>query len=88
MKAKPKNDGFFTDNEWWKKHWKGMPEYNQEDLTPFKTVYVHFTCQEDVDAFAKLVAQNIHKTTKSIWYPKNRREGSTKLIYVDEENES
>lgn len=57
-------------DEWWEEHWKGMPEYVSKDLTPFKTVYVHFEKREDMQAFAALVSQTITLDTKSIWYPK------------------
>lgn len=49
--------------------WKGMPEFCQEDLSPFKTVYVHFACREDMEAFASLVGQTVISSTRSIWYP-------------------
>lgn len=57
-------------DEWWEEHWKGMPEYVSQDLTPFKTVYVHFDKREDMQAFAALVGQTITLDTKSIWYPR------------------
>lgn len=49
--------------------WQGMPEFEQEDLTPIKTLKVHFAAQEDIIAFAKLVKQKITDKTKFIWYP-------------------
>lgn len=58
--------------DWWKEHWQDMPEFSQEDLTPWQSIYVHFTCRADRDAFAKLVGQKITddaRRTRSIWYP-------------------
>ena len=49
--------------------WKGMPEFEQEDLGAFRTIHVHFAGQEDVNAFAELVKQKITDETKFIWYP-------------------
>lgn len=67
-----KKPGFFGDfrEHKWKKEWQDMPEFIQEDLTPFKSVIVHFENREDMDSFAKLVEQRITKKTKFIWYPK------------------
>ena len=54
----------------WKKDWKGMPEYNQEDLMPWKTIKVHFRNLEDRQAFSDLVKQRITDLTQYIWFPK------------------
>ena len=56
--------------EWWEEHWKQMPEFVQKDLEPWKSINVHFECREDMEAFAKLVGQQVNLTTKFIWYPK------------------
>lgn len=53
-------------NEDWQEHWKGMPEYDNEDLTYFRSIKVNFMNQDDVDRFAKLVEINITEKTKSI----------------------
>jgi hypothetical protein len=49
--------------------WVGMPEFQQDDLTAWKTVKVHFASKADIDAFAALVGQTITERTRSIWYP-------------------
>lgn len=49
--------------------WTGMPEFTQEDKTAFRTVKIHFTCQEDVDAFARLLNQKVTENTKFLWFP-------------------
>lgn len=33
-------------------HWLGMPEFDQQDKRPFRSIPVHFSTQEDVDKFA------------------------------------
>lgn len=55
--------------EWWKEHWKGMPEFEQKNLAPWKTVYVHFENRSDMKSFADLVGQTITLNTRSIWWP-------------------
>lgn len=59
----------FDMDEDWKGEWKGMPEFNQSDLTPFKSVHLHFASFEDLQAFAKLIGQTVTLDTRSIWYP-------------------
>ena len=58
----------------WQKHWKGMPEFEQKDNPPFKTIYLHFRNKEDFDQFVSKYKnldeeQNITPKTKSMWYP-------------------
>lgn len=49
--------------------WQGMPEFEQEDKTSFRSIRVHFRNQEDVTEFASVINQNITGGMKSIWYP-------------------
>lgn len=51
------------------KEWKGMPEYDQKDEEPWKTVFVHFKDQSGIDAFNKAIDEKIGPKTKYIWYP-------------------
>ncbi len=71
------------DNEWWEEHWQDMPEFNQDDETPIKTIYIHFKTQKDIEAFAELVKQTITSETKSIWYPKVVIERYIDKQYID-----
>lgn len=50
--------------------WEDMPEYNQEDLLAYKTVYVHFRNEKDFKDFQNFINQPMTDKTKSIWYPK------------------
>jgi len=49
--------------------WSGMPEFDQQDKTAFRTLPVHFADQDAVDAFAGLIGQKITPNTRSLWYP-------------------
>ena len=67
--------GIAEEMDSWRSEWKGMPEFVQEDLTPWKSIYVHFACPEDMEKFSELVGQGlktqqITKYTQGIWYPK------------------
>jgi hypothetical protein len=70
--------------EWWREHWKGMPEFVQNDLTPFATIYVHFENREDMSAFSKLVNQTITSNTRAIWYPAADIDETAKLRWISE----
>jgi hypothetical protein len=49
--------------------WTGMPEYEHEDQTSYRRLIVHFKTEEDVQAFARLIDQNLTDKTRSIWFP-------------------
>ena len=51
------------------KDWKGMPEFVQPEAGPFRTISVHFKDQGSVDAFARLIGQDLTEKTKWVWYP-------------------
>ena len=53
----------------WKKHWRGMPDFSQEDLAPWKTLKVHFNNRSELQEFSKLVGQTLTDRTQSIWHP-------------------
>jgi len=69
----------------WEKHWVGMPEFVQKEKKPFKTIYVHFRCQEDYDAFAKIIGQNLTEKTKSIWHPHLDRDANALKRWIEEQ---
>jgi len=57
--------------------WKGMPEFEMDDLTPYRTVKVHLANQADVDSFAEWVGSATNQTlsdrSKYIWYPEIKK---------------
>lgn len=54
----------------WKEHWRGMPAFEQSDLTPFQSIVVHFRSPADRKVFSELIGRNVTPKTKSIWYPR------------------
>lgn len=66
------------------KEWEGMPEFEQDDLGPMKTIKVHFATQGDIDAFAEIVSHPITDKTIYIWYPKKAPSDLTKMVCKDE----
>lgn len=75
---------FIDPDEWWKVEWQGMPEFIQEDKLPWKSMYVHFRCREDLIAFGKLLDQRLTVDTPSIWWPVYTREKVNDRAYCDE----
>ncbi len=49
--------------------WKGMPEFEQDDLGAWKSIHVHFANKQDYEAFGRLVNQVLTDKTRSIWHP-------------------
>ena len=60
---------FFADAEWWKEYWRGMPEFDQKNLTPRHSIEVELKDWAAVEKFSKLVDQTITPKTRSLWYP-------------------
>jgi hypothetical protein len=84
MKTNIEQPVLFETEEDWRKEWQDMPEFIQEDEMPFRTIYVHFKSQSDINNFAKLMQQQITGETKSLWFPKAIIGGYFNKRYVDE----
>lgn len=70
----------------WQKHWKNMPEFINNENTPFRTIIVHLETQEALNEFIHLMKQKITDKTKYIYYPYKHKQKLKNLIYVDSEN--
>ena len=68
----------------WRKQRQGMPEFFQEDLTPFRVINLRFRNEEDVQEFARLVEQVITPKQKALWFPFAEFRRASHLRYVDE----
>ncbi len=85
----PEQTSLFADDEHkaWAAEWQGMPEYTMKDLTPFKSIYVHFENSRDVAEFARMVDQKITPTTRYIWFPEPNIMTVQDKRFVDEGTE-
>ncbi len=72
-------------DETWKQHWKGMPDFQQNDLTSWQQVIVHFRNREDRNAFGKLTDQKLTNDTRSMWFPKVTIDGYMNKRFVSDE---
>ncbi len=69
-RSDPDQLGMFGDElTTWYQEWQGMPEFEQKNLEPVKSVIVHFESLADLAEFARLVGQRITPMTQSIWFP-------------------
>lgn len=62
--------------------WTGMPEFQQDDKRPFRTLPIHFKDQAAVDAFAELIGQKITENTRFVWFPRIEIERYADKAYV------
>ena len=65
--------------------WDGMPEFIQEDLSPWHQINVRFRNQEDFNEFCKKMEQTITPKQKSLWFPFKANRIASKYIYIDED---
>lgn len=82
MSEEKQQKALFDKGEAWEEHWRGMPEFKQENLEPYKTIYVHFETRADMEAFEKIVGQRIGVNTKSIWHPEATVNDFSKVRYI------
>jgi hypothetical protein len=54
--------------------WKGMPEFEQDNLLPKYSIKVNFASWEDAEDFARLINQKFTEKTKSLWHPEQASE--------------
>jgi hypothetical protein len=62
--------------------WSGMPEFDQPNDKPFRTVLVHLPDQAAVDAFAKRAGLKLTNATKYVWFPKKPEVAKTEAVYA------
>jgi hypothetical protein len=78
------SDLFGNLEESFREHWRDMPEFIQEDLTPHRVINVRFRNDADVEAFAQLLNQKISPKQKALWFPEALHRKASHLRYVDE----
>ena len=71
VKRKPiqEKDIFGNYVEQWRNEWQEMPEFEHEDLTPWKTITVYLESSEAVARFSEVVEQTVTPKSVSLWYP-------------------
>jgi hypothetical protein len=64
--------------------WDGMPEFNQEDDVPYKSLIVHFENEDYFKDFCLLIKQVVSDDAKYIYHPKQIRDDVKSVAYKDE----
>jgi hypothetical protein len=67
--ADDKQESLFDQEQDWRTHWRGMPEFVQRKQEPFQKIIVRFSSQSDVDDFAKRLSAPVTAQTKDMWFP-------------------
>lgn len=64
--------------------WAGMPDFEQPNDKPFRTVLVHLHDQAAVDAFTKAIGQKLTDKTKYVWFPQQVKKttASMEVVYA------
>lgn len=75
---------FVDPDGWWKELWRGMPEFVQDDLEPWKSIQVHFASREDMNDFATLIGQRLTGDTRSVWFPQAEIGRMVDKVFIDE----
>ena len=65
--------------------WVGMPEFEQNDAMPLRSIIVHFEAQTFVNDFAERMGQSLTDKTKYIYHPKQIKNDLKDLRYKEEE---
>ena len=67
------------------REWTGMPSFNHEDKTAFRSIIIHMKDQAAVDQFAKTVNLNVTPRTKMLWFPEIEIETTVDKVYKAKE---
>jgi len=62
--------GFFERPPEWKQHWRGMPTFEQQDLTSAFSVEVNLSSAAARDRLSSLMDRNLTENTRSVWWPR------------------
>jgi len=66
------------------KEWVGMPEFIMTPEVPIRTIKISFKTKADIDAFSKLIGQNVGENIENYWFPKLNRNAFSEKVYEDE----
>lgn len=50
--------------------WKGMPEFDQQDKTAFRSIVVHFKDEDAVREFVEKLGVDVSAKARFLWYPR------------------
>lgn len=65
--------------------WRGMPDFDGEDLRPHRRLKVMFASAEDVETFARALGVALTPQTSWIWWPPRERRSFVDVQYLSAE---
>lgn len=68
----------------WKKHWKFMPEFEQNDKKDFRKLIVKFRNKEDHQKFLSLISPESSIKTKSLWFPNKEKQNRMLIRWIED----
>jgi hypothetical protein len=68
-------------------HWRGMPEFKQEDNGPYRQIIVSLEDETALKDFFKLIGQTYTDKTKSVWFPDRAMNRVSDLFWISDEDD-
>ncbi len=59
--------------------WDEISDIVKDSDKKYKSLYVHFETKKDMEDFSKSINQKISKSSKEMWYTKNKQENNSIL---------
>ncbi len=59
--------------------WDEISDIVKDSDKKYKSLYIHFETKKDMEDFSKLINQKINKSSKELWYTKNKQENNSIL---------
>ena len=87
---KPEEITFLLQNENEKNNayleWRdsGNIDFDNQNLTGYKTIIIHFPDKKNMDAFSELIKQKVTERTRFIWFPEQPKDNEKEREYVEE----
>jgi len=78
------------ERQWWWDVWRGMPEYVQRNIGPWKTVKIHVRDREDFERLQKQLGVKLNTTKNNMpacWFPPSPELPEDSWRYVDEDSD-
>ena len=54
--------------------WQGMPQYEHEDQTPYRSLTMHFMKKEHLETFLQLIKQDVTDRTRWLYFPRQEKQ--------------
>ena len=76
-----KGDETYFDSDMAREHWTEMPDFIHEDNKPYRTIFLHFDDDKQVEEFAQMINQIITDKTKTIYFKEREQRVLKDKVY-------